>query len=90
MEEGEERGREPTSLGQSVAVVTVNDATSNAVGIFSASLSFSLSPCSLSLSSFPLTADSSLPPRFALRRFTSPHSFRDPRSSGGSTGCLKN
>lgn len=47
IEQGETGGL--TSLGQSVAVVTVNDATSNAVGIFSASISRSLSLLSLHL-----------------------------------------
>lgn len=70
------RGRQgPTSLGQSVAVVIINDATSNATSAFSPPPF--LSSCLLpspprSLSSFPLTADSSLLPRFI------PPSFRVP------------
>lgn len=44
-----EEGEQPTSLGQSVAVVTVNDATSNAVGTPSVFISLSLSLFSISL-----------------------------------------
>lgn len=70
------RGRQgPTSLGQSVAVVIINDATSNATSVFSPPpfLSSYLLPSLLrSLSSFSLTVDSSLLPRFV------PPSFRVP------------
>lgn len=68
------RGRQgPTSLGQSVAVVIINDATSNATSTFSPPLfpSSCLLPSPL-LSLYPRTADSSLLPRFV------PPSFRVP------------
>lgn len=69
-----EEGEQPTSLGQSVAVVTVNDATSNAVGTPSVFISLSLSLFSISL--FLFLFISALFRRFLLllarhRRFVS-------------------
>lgn len=76
--------RRLTSLGQSVAVVTVNDATSNAVGIFSASVSRSLS------SSFSFSPSCSLfsVPTYRARRIVIAASFRSsvvsrPRTRSG-------
>lgn len=71
-----EEGEQPTSLGQSVAVVTVNDATSNAVGTPSVFISLSLSLFSISLFLFLFLFISTLFRRFLLllarhRRFVS-------------------
>lgn len=83
------RRQGPTSLGQSVAVVIINDATSNATSAFPPPPF--LSSCLLPS---PLFYRSLLPPTrhcclvSFLCRFGSPHSFWDPRSSGDSTGCL--